>query len=244
MDTTTTCLPPTQVAPDTFVVHDHGVDHLGRTVPCNLLLIRGAEPVVVGTGSADHGVEALFSLVEPADVRWIIVSGDDGDHAGNLGTLLGAAPRAVVVAAARAAYRIGGGRCRPVGDGGRVDVGDRRLVLATPPIYDSASSVSTYDPTTGVWWSADTFATTIEAPVADVAELDPHRWAEGVTALAHEIAPWLALVDPARFARAVEVLEALGASTIAGTHSPVIRRPMIDAAWSIIHALPLRERCC
>src|SRR6478609_1784839 len=70
--------PPTQVAPDTFVVHDHVVDHVGRTVPCNLLLIRGAEPVVVDAGAAGHGVDGLFSLIEPADLRWIVVS--DPDH--------------------------------------------------------------------------------------------------------------------------------------------------------------------
>ena len=233
-------LPPTQVAPDTFVVHDHLVDHLGRTVPCNLLLIRGAEPVVVDTGAADHGVDGLFSLIEPAELRWIIVS--DAQHVGNLAALLGAAPHAVVVAEARAAQRLAPARCRPVVHGARVDVGDRRLVLDVPPVYDSPASLGAYDPTTGVWWSADTFATEVDQPVVDVADLEPQRWAESITAMAHEIAPWLALVDAARFAATVEAVEALGASTIVGTHTPVIGPRTIDAAWSVVRSLPSRGR--
>jgi len=126
--------------------------------------------------------------------------------------------------------------------GERVDVGDRRLVLDVPPIYDSPASLGAYDPTTGVWWSADTSATEVDRPVVDVAELEPQRWAEATTAMAHEIAPWLALVDAARFAVTVEAVEALGASTIVGAHTPVIGPRMIDAAWSVVRSLPSRGR--
>ena len=93
-----------------------------------------------------------------------------------------------------------------------------------------------------MWWSADTFATEVDQPVVDVADLEPQRWTESITAMAHEIAPWLALVDAARFAATVEAVEALGASTIVGTHTPVIGARTIDAAWSVVRSLPSRGR--
>src|SRR3954451_23936687 len=92
---------PTQIAPDTFVVHDVIGDGHNGQVPCNVLVIRGAEPVVVDTGVAEHGPELLadiFALVEPADLRWVMVSHADADHAGNLDALVAAAPQVTVLA--------------------------------------------------------------------------------------------------------------------------------------------------
>jgi len=117
-------------------------------------------------------------------------------------------------------------------------------VLDVPPVYASPASLGAYDPTTGVWWSADTFAIEVDRPVVEVGDLEPQRWAEAIAAMAHEIAPWLALVDAARFAVTVEAVEALGASTIVGTHTPVIGPRMIDAAWSVVRSLPSRGRRC
>jgi flavorubredoxin len=53
----------------------------------NAMLIRGAEPVVVDTGTPLNRagyLDDLFSLVDPSDVRWVFISHDDVDHYGNL----------------------------------------------------------------------------------------------------------------------------------------------------------------
>jgi flavorubredoxin len=60
----------------------------------NCYLIAAAEPVLVDTGLAhDRGplLDALAREVDLADLRWIVLTHDDRDHAGNLRDLLLAA---------------------------------------------------------------------------------------------------------------------------------------------------------
>jgi len=56
------------------------------------MVITGREPVIVDTGTSSNGTQWLddvFGIVDPADVRWIVLSHDDADHAGNLPALTG-----------------------------------------------------------------------------------------------------------------------------------------------------------
>src|SRR5262249_11529668 len=66
---------PTPIAPETFLVHNHHGEGEGPvSVALNSMVIRAAEPVVVDTGVAENREQFLadvFSLVEPADVRWV-----------------------------------------------------------------------------------------------------------------------------------------------------------------------------
>ena len=87
---------PTQIAPETFVIHDHeGEGTAPVVVPLNSMVIRGAEPVVVDTGMAENREQYLadvFALVEPDDVRWVFISHDDVDHTGNVNAAHGRVP--------------------------------------------------------------------------------------------------------------------------------------------------------
>ena len=166
---------PTEIAPDTFVIHDHhGEGQAPVSVALNTMVIRGAEPVVVDTGVADNREQYLadvFSLVEPDDIRWVFISHDDIDHTGNLNALMELAPNATLVVNWFMAERMGGAlevpptRQRWVGDGERIDVGDRTLLAVRPPIFDSPTTRGLFDPTTGVYWSSDSFATPMLQPV-------------------------------------------------------------------------------
>ena len=55
-------------------------------------------------------------------------------------------------------------RCRWVMDGESLDVGDRTLHALRPPVFDSPTTRGLYDPTTGVYWAVDTFATPLPDP--------------------------------------------------------------------------------
>ncbi len=223
---------PTEIAPDTFVIHDHhGEGQAPVSVALNTMVIRGAEPVVVDTGVADNREQYLadvFSLVEPDDIRWVFISHDDIDHTGNLNALMELAPNATLVVNWFMAERMGGAlevpptRQRWVGDGERIDVGDRTLLAVRPPIFDSPTTRGLFDPTTGVYWSSDSFATPMLQPVTNVAELDEAFWTEGINTFDRYVSPWLTLVDDARFQATVDRVAALAPSVMVGCHTPAI----------------------
>ena len=185
-DITKTHLEPTLIAPETFLIHDHeGEGTAPVCVPLNTMVIRGAEPVVVDTGMAENREQYLadvFSLVEPEDIRWVFISHDDVDHTGNLNALMDRACNATLVINWFMTTRMGASlevpptRQRWVGDGEGLDVGDRVLQAVRPPIFDSPTTRGLYDPTTGVYWSSDSFATPMPHPMATVAELDDEFW--------------------------------------------------------------------
>lgn len=235
-----THLAPTLIAPDTFVVHDHsGEGHAPVLVPLNSLVIRGAEPMVVDTGVAenrDRFLADVFSIVEPEDIRWVFISHDDIDHTGNLNALMELAPNATVVVNWFIQERMGATlevsplRQRWVGDGERIDIGDRTLVTVRPPVYDSPTTRGLFDPTTGVYWTSDAFATPMPTPVRDVAELEATFWEQGMPTFNQWVAPWMTIADDRKFQATVDRVEALGASTLAGCHTPLIGHSHVDRA--------------
>ena len=231
-DPTKTRHAPTEIAPDTFLVHDHQGEHEAPvSVALNPMVIRAAEPVVVDTGPAEHRGQFLsdvFSIVEPADIRWVFVSHDDVDHTGNVNVLLELAPNATLVVNWFMGERMGRsltvplGRQRWIGDGEALDVGDRRLLAVRPPVFDAPTTRGLYDPATGVYWSSDAFATPMHAPVRDVDELDTEQWLAGINTFDRYISPWLTLIDDARFQACVDRVAALAPSVMAGCHTPAI----------------------
>ncbi|HEY5874904.1 MAG TPA: MBL fold metallo-hydrolase [Ilumatobacteraceae bacterium] len=243
LDLPKTRIAPTRIAPDTFLVHNHaGEGTAPVSVALNSMVIRGREPVVVDTGAREHEATFLadvFGLVEPDDVRWIVISHDDVDHTGNLNALAAAAPNATIVIDWFMAERMGASlevsplRWRWMVDGERLDVGDRELVLVRPPIFDSPTSRGVFDPTTGVYWAADAFATPMPTPVSDVAEIDRTVWTEGMATFNQYISPWLMLADEARFQQTVDRIAALDPVAIAGCHTPVVRERHVADAISI-----------
>jgi flavorubredoxin len=243
-----TRIAPTRIAPETFLVHDHhGEGSAPVAVPLNTLVIRAAEPVVVDTGMAENREQFLddvFSLVEPADIRWVYLSHDDVDHTGNVNALLSAAPNATLVLNWFMTERMGASlevppeRWRWVGDGEVFDVGDRHLIAVRPPVFDSGTTRGLFDPATGVYWASDAFATPMPVPVRDVADLDPGFWAEGMATFDNYISPWLALVDDGRYQATVDRIEALLPTAIAGCHTPAIRDAHVARAIAITRRSP------
>jgi flavorubredoxin len=224
-------LPPTEIATDTFLVHAHCSDQSGLVIPVNTMVIRAARPVVIDTGMPAHRrqfLDDVFALVDPARIGWVFLSHADVDHVGNLGALLGRATQAILLVdralATPLARRFGLAhhRVQPVHDGERVDVGDRTLTVVGPPVYDAIETHGLFDPTTGVYWSADSFGTLLRRPVSTVDRLHRGDWQEGIAAFDHYTAPWLATVDGRAHQRSVDTIEGLGASVIAGAHTPAI----------------------
>jgi glyoxylase-like metal-dependent hydrolase (beta-lactamase superfamily II) len=239
-------LEPTEIATDTFVVHSHCTDGLGLFVPSNTLVIRSKQPVVVDTGMARHRAQFLhdvFSLVEPGDIGWIIVSHDDIDHTGNLTALVQAAANATVVVDRRLRPQLEpllglpSERLRWIDDGPRIDIGDRTLSTVRPHVFDSPGTLGLFDPTTGVYWAVDAFGTPLGSVVGNVAELEPDEWLAGMAAFDQGTAPWIELADEREFQSSVDTIEGIGASVIAGSHTPVIGRHHVHDALAAARRL-------
>ena len=244
-----TQVPPSKVAADTWVIHSVQ-PALGQPlfVYLNSMVILGAEPMIVDTGTIanrQRWLEDVFSLVEPEDVRWIFLSHDDVDHTGNLDETLSACPNAQLVCNWAMVERHTNcfdfpiERCRWIMDGEALDIGDRTLQALRPPVYDSPTTRGLFDPTTGVYWSSDCFATPLPDPGAGIADLEPEFWESGLTLFAYgALSPWLSLVDPVKFGAVVERVRGLDITTVAGCHTPVIEGPFVDKAFAMVRDLP------
>jgi flavorubredoxin len=240
---------PQQVAPDTWLIRQ--LQGEGTPAPVNVyinsLVIRGAQPVIVDTGTPANRaqwMEDVFSIVEPADVRWIFISHDDVDHTGNLAEVLDACPNATLAfnwfmtERLTCAFDLPLHRMRWVDEGDSIDAGDRTFAVIRPPLYDSPSTRGLYDPVTGVYWASDCFAAPVPQPVEDVAELDAEFWTEGFEQFQRLLSPWHTLVDQSRFDDVVGKVEALGMTTLASAHAPVVPPPFVAEAFRMLRRIP------
>jgi flavorubredoxin len=240
--------PPLKVAADTWLVQQTQRAAIGPLhVYLNSLVIKGPEPIIVDTGTPanrDQWLKDVFSLVDPGDVRWIFLSHDDIDHAGNLEQVMAACPNAKVVVTWFFTERHGCSveipkeRMLWVNDGDSWRAGDRTLRAVTPPLFDSPVTRGLFDEKTGVYWAVDAFATPLPRPMDDIAELDPMAWRGGLELFNRMNSPWFKLLDPDKFERHVDGIQSMDISVLASCHSPVIRGSKIDDAFSMIRAIP------
>jgi flavorubredoxin len=247
-----TYVPPTQIAPETFVIHQVQ-PALGQPlfVYLNSMVIRGKEPVIVDTGTPanrEQWLKDAFSLVEPEDVRWVFLSHDDVDHSGNLDEVMTACPNAQLVCNWAMVERHSNcfhfplERCRWVMHEESFDAGDRTLHAVRPPLYDSPTTRGLFDPVTGVYWAADTFATPLPDPSTPIADLDEEFWNFGMTLFAYgALCPWLSLLDSQKFGRFVDSVQALDIKTVAACHTPSFEAPFIERAFALTRQLPAIE---
>jgi len=240
---------PLEVAPDTFLIRalTHSIG--GTWTNLNSMVIRAAEPVIVDTGmvtNRETWFQDVFSLVAPDEVRWIFVTHNDSDHAGNLVEALQRCPNACVVSShgesfrTAASFGIPDERIRKVDNGDSFDVGDRILRAVRPPVYDSPYTRGLLDTRTRVYYASDAFCAPMPPePVDWVDEMPASLWAETMARFHHvSLCPWISLVDQARFRAEVENLAALGIDLITGAHTPAIRGASVGRAFELLAELP------
>lgn len=241
---------PELVAPDTWVVRQLAGEGMGpEAVFVNSSVILGEQPVLIDVGPAitrEDWLETTFSLVEPADVRWIFLSHDDVDHTGNLTQVLEACPNATLVMTAFMMERMGADfgfglplpRMRWVNHGDRIDAGDRELVAITPPVFDSPTTRGLFDTTSRTYWASDALGCPVPGEITDIAELDPGAWREGFTVQQQMISPWLGWVDPARYAASIDAVRQLGADVVTSGHGPALRGAQVHSALNLLAEVP------
>ncbi len=247
-----TRLPPQRLAPDTWLVRSvAGVPGGDAAIPVNSLVIGGREPVLVDTGARatwPSWCADAFSLVDPGAVRWVVLSHADADHAGNLELVLDRCPGATVAASGTVLDGLAAAgrrpeRCRRLGNGEVLALGDRRLRAHPPPVADAPGTLGVLDESTGVYWAADAFGVPVAAGAdvpTEVRDLEPASWAEGAVLFAQRLDPTVAEVDPERWRSTLRGMRELCATTLASAHGPPVGWRQVDAAIGLLRSLPRR----
>jgi flavorubredoxin len=239
---------PQRIAPDTFLIPNLTPAQPGTFVFVNSLVILAEEPVVVDTGAPlfrERWLDAVGSVVDPADVRWIFLSHDDGDHVGNLAELLDLAPNATVVTNFFSNERVTIDRPgeMPLGRqvwleaGSSFDAGDRRLHLFRPPIFDGPTTRGLYDERTGVMWAVDSFAALTTGAVYDAVDLPSDLYDGSFQLFNSLVSPWHEWLDPSTYGRHVDAVESIAPTAIASAHGPVLRGSFIPGAFDRVRAM-------
>jgi flavorubredoxin len=237
---------PYPIAADTWVIPQLVPTGPGLCAAVNSMVITAAEPVIVDTGCAANRArwtEQVFSIVEPADVRWVFVSHADRDHTGNVDMVLEACPNATLITTYWGViYTLADTipplpRMRWINHGESFDAGDRTLRAVCPPTWDAANTRGLYDPTSGVYWAADSFASQLTHPVTNAAELDHDFWVESFLHEARMAVGWHALLDPDKFDAHVAQTASLSPSIVASAHGPVLTGEFINEAFGMTRQL-------
>lgn len=241
-------LPTDRIAADTHLVRQvFGEGALPQVLQLNSMVITGSEPVIVDTGvglTLEPWAEAVFSIVEPEDVRWIFVSHDDSDHTGGLPLLLERCPNALVVANAFMVERMTADlplpleRVRWVNHGESWDAGDRRLTAFLPPIFDSPTTRGLFDASTGAYWAADAFGAGLPAMVEEIGDLEPGWFHQAFLDFQRLVSPWHRWLDAGRYRAHVDELAALRPSVVANCHGLPLRGGALDGAFELLRRLP------
>jgi glyoxylase-like metal-dependent hydrolase (beta-lactamase superfamily II) len=217
--------------------------------PVNAFLLRDGEPLLVDTGMpVDRAafLEAVGSLIDLRDLRWIMVTHDDRDHTGGLIELLAAAPQARVITNGTSALRLGeefrlpADRVVRVNPGQRGELGGRRFTFLRPPTFDSPGTVAAFDHANGTLFSSDSFGTVLPHPAELLDDAKESDFLEGFAVFNRAIAPWVSLVDPDRFGASVQLLRDLSPQRLLSSHAPVAtgRTAWLLEAMAAIPSLP------
>ena len=235
----------TGIAPDLFALSDAIPVPGDMQLPVNAYLVRGAEPLLVDTGlgtAEEPFLAALRELIDPGDLRWIVVTHDDRDHTGSLFTLLDEAPSARVVTSFVSFAKIGEDqplpldRLRLMRAGDRLDIGDDALDAFRPPLFDSPGTLAFHAVRRGVCFASDCFGAFLPGAVdlsTDGDELPPADYAQGVGVFASANSPWMHDVAPRRWSATLADFRHREVDTLLSTHGLPLRHRLpglLDAA--------------
>jgi glyoxylase-like metal-dependent hydrolase (beta-lactamase superfamily II) len=219
------------------------------TLPINSFVLRSEQPVLIDTGlgiDGDEFIDALRSVIDPAELAWIWLTHDDLDHSGNLQAVLELAPNAKLATHGLGALRLGTSwplpldRVHAITLGDQIDVGDRTLVALRPPTYDNPMSTGIFDEKTRTLFSVDSFGAILPGPTAALDDLSEEELVGGMTAWATFDSPWLHLTDRDRVAEVLDGIRRLAPVRILSSHLPPATG-RLDSLLELLTTIPDAE---
>jgi flavorubredoxin len=199
------------------------------TIPVNSFVLLAEQPVLVDTGLVIDGpefLEALRSVIDPAELRWIWLTHDDTDHTGSLQAVMDEAPHARLathglgVLRMRTWWPVPLDRVHALAHGERLDVGDRSLRALRPPTYDNPMSMALFDESTATLFSVDSFGAILPHLSQEIDDYTEEELVGGMTGWATFDSPWSHLSERSRFAAMLDQIRALDAQRILSSHLP------------------------
>lgn len=220
---------PYQAMPDIAVLPAHFPVPGAGFLPVNSFVITAEEPVLVDTGmgrESEAFMQALESVIDPRDLKWVWLTHDDADHTGNLQKVLEAAPKARLAAYSLAVLRMSTAWPVPMdrvywlnpGDG--IRAGDRNLTAVRPPLFDNPTTIGIYDDKAEAFFSADCFGAIIPSPAQSTDDLAEGDLVQGMAGWASLDNPWVHMVKPDEFRQALDRIRQLAPKMILSAHLP------------------------
>jgi flavorubredoxin len=240
---------PYRVGPDVHVLPSQLVVPGVGSIPINAFVLLAEQPVLVDTGlgvDEPEFLEALGSVIDPADLAWIWLSHDDLDHTGNLRAVLDLAPDARLATHGLGALRMNSSwpvpldRVHALAVGDTLDLGDRTLHALRPPHYDNPMSTGFFDDRTATLFSVDTFGAILGGPHQDLDGIDEAELLSGMTAWATFDSPWMHLTDRDRLTQVLDDVRGLGAERILPSHLPPVIGT-VDRLLDVVATIPEAE---
>jgi flavorubredoxin len=201
-------------------------------LPVNAFVIKAQEPVLIDTGMGIDGegfMNALKSIINPQDLRWVWLTHDDADHTGNIQKVLEAAPSARLAANSLAVLRMSTAWPVPMprvywlNPGDRIDVGDRMLTAIRPPLFDNPTTVGVYDNRSEVFFSADCFGALLLSPAQNADDVSQRDLAQGMITWACADSPWAHMVGSTLFSKSLDRIRQMAPKMILSAHLPPAR---------------------
>jgi hypothetical protein len=218
-------------------------------LPSHAFLVDGPEPMLVdaGPGGAQATFQqALGSLIDPDELRWLWLTHTDPDHVGSLAWLLESAPNLRVVTTYLAVGKLSMHLPVPldrvlwVNPGTTVELNGRRLHALRPPTFDAPETVAFHDHATSTFFSADSFGALLHQPSANADDLTPGDLADGMTLWSTIDSPWVTHTNSAHFAQTLDDVRRLGPTRVLSSHLPPAEG-MVDTLIDTLATVPGRQ---
>jgi len=216
-------------------------------IPVNAFVLHGEEPVLVDTGAVvmhEEFWQALGSVIDPQDLRWIWLSHTDADHIGTLHRLLDENPAIRVITTFLGVGILSTSAPLPMdrvyllNPGQSLSLPDRTLSALRPPVFDNPSTTGFVDDKTGVLFSSDCFGALLQEIPQDAGELSTEALRQGQITWATIDSPWAHKVDRASFGKELDVVRSMDPTMVLSSHLPAAPGRMLSQLVDSLEALP------
>jgi flavorubredoxin len=199
-------------------------------VPVNAFVVKARQPMLVDSGlpqDRDAFLEALQSVIDPSDLRWLWLTHPDADHIGSLKTLQALVPDLKIITTFLG-FGILSLREDPVppdriyllNPGESLDLGDRMITAYRPPTFDNPATTGFFDTKSRALFSSDCFGGLLQSPSEMADDIAPEDLRAGQTLWSTIDSPWLHKVDQAKFAHELDLVRQMEPSYVLSSHLP------------------------